>query len=273
MSSKIYKKNGKLILIIVSVLSIAVLIFSIYEIYEWKIESNKLENQVEDIYEIVQPIEKVSENLENVNPPEEGQEENPYWDYVKMPLINVDFTELKKINPETKGWIQVAGTNINYPFVQHSDNNFYLTHSFDKSKNKAGWVFLDSRNNIESFDQNTIIYAHGRADLVLFGTLKYLTKTDWINNKDNYIIKMATESGSSLWQIFSVYRIPTTSDYLRTEFDNEDEYKLFLEYLKGRSIHDFTVELNKNDKILTLSTCYNKTDKVVMHAKLILSGN
>ena len=55
-----------------------------------------------------------------------------------MNLINVDFNELKKINSNTKGWIQVNGTNINYPFVQAKDNKFYLTHSFDKSYNSAG---------------------------------------------------------------------------------------------------------------------------------------
>lgn len=89
-----------------------------------------------------------------------------------MNLINVDFNELKKFNSNTKGWIQVNGTNINYPFVQAKDNKFYLTHSFDKSYNSAGWVFLDYRNNINELSKNTIIYAHGRLDTTMFGSLK-----------------------------------------------------------------------------------------------------
>ena len=44
-------------------------------------------------------------------------------------MLNVDFSELKKINNNVKGWVQVNGTNINYPFVQSNNNKYYLTHS------------------------------------------------------------------------------------------------------------------------------------------------
>lgn len=60
-----------------------------------------------------------------MNPPEEKLN-NPYWDYIKMNLINVDFAQLKAQNNDTAGWIQVNGTNINYPFVQTTDNSYYL---------------------------------------------------------------------------------------------------------------------------------------------------
>lgn len=46
-----------------------------------------------------------------------------------MNMLNVDFSELKKINNNVKGWIKVNGTNINYPFVQSNNNKYYLTHS------------------------------------------------------------------------------------------------------------------------------------------------
>ena len=40
--------------------------------------------------------------------------------------------------------------------------------------------------------------------------------------------------------------------------------------IKDRSIYDFNVELDANDKILTLSTCSNGNDqRLVVHAKLI----
>ena len=82
---------------------------------------------------------------------------------------------------------------------------------------------------------------------------------------------MSTETENTLWQVFSVYRIPTTSDYLQIKFYSDDEYTRFLEKLKNRSVFDFNTTLTKDDKIITLSTCYNDNDKVVMHAKLIKS--
>ncbi len=167
------------------------------------------------------------------------------------------------------GWIQVLGTNINYPFVQHNDNEYYLDHSFKREKNGAGWVFLDSRNNIENLDKNTIIYAHGRIDSIMFGTLKNITKSSWYENKDNHIIRMSTEKHNTLWQVFSVYHIKTTSDYIVNNFNNDSSYNNFLKLIKERSIYKFDVDLNSNDNVLTLSTCYSKSERVVMHAKLI----
>ena len=68
------------------------------------------------------------------------------------------FDDLQKKNPDVIGWITIYGTNIDYP-VLHSkeDNDFYLNHSFDRSSSKAGWVFADFRNKIDSTDKNMII--------------------------------------------------------------------------------------------------------------------
>lgn len=186
-----------------------------------------------------------------------------------MNLISVNFDELLKLNNETKGWIQVNGTNINYPFVQTNNNDYYLTHSYNKSYNQAGWVFMDYRNDTENLDRNTILYAHGMNNQTMFGSLRNILSSSWYNNTDNHIIKLSTPTENTLWQVFSVYHIPTTNDYIQTEFATDEEYQTFLDMLKGRSAVEFDTTVNATDKILTLSTCYNKTDKVVMHAKLI----
>ena len=39
--------------------------------------------------------------------------------------------------------------------------------------------------------------------------------------------------------------------------------------LINRSSHNFNTSVSENDNVLTLSTCYNDDDKVVLHAKLI----
>lgn len=260
------KKNKYLIPFIL--LCIFTLSFSIYNIIIWKIDSNDTNKQIEKIKDIIKVEEtKDNEKTEIINQSENIPKSNPYWDYIKMNMIDINFNELKKINNDVKGWIKVNGTNINYPFVQSSDNKYYLSHSFDKSYNKAGWLFLDYRNNINN-NKNTIIYAHGRTDKTMFGSLKTVLTNNWLSNTNNHIIKISTEKENTLWQIFSVYRIPTTSDYLQTDFNNENEYLDFLNMIKNRSFYNFITEINSEDKILTLSTCHNK-DKIVVHAKLI----
>ena len=103
----------------------------------------------------------------------------------------------------------------------------------------------------------------------MFGSLKKVLSNEWLNNSNNYIIKISTEKGNSLWQIFSIYHIPTTSDYLETNFSSDTEYLDFLNMLLTRSAYKFNASINSNDNILTLSTCYNNSDKMVVHAKLI----
>ena len=270
---KIKIKWKNIILILITITSIITLLISIFNIIKWKIDSNKTNYEITNIQENIN-VEEIqdTENTEIIEPVIEVPKENPYWDYINMNMINVDFNGLKRTNPDVVGWLKVNGTNINYPFVQSSDNDYYLTHSFNKSYNGGGWVFLDYRNNGTN-NKNTIIYAHGRSDKTMFGTLKNVLNNGWLNNTNNYVIKISTETENSLWQIFSVYRIPTTSDYLQTNFNDETEYQNFLDIIKDRSSHNFDTNVVSTDNILTLSTCYNNSDKMVVHAKLIKKEN
>lgn len=262
-------KKKNVFLIFLFILAFFCFIFSFIKIIKWKIDSNNTNAQIKNLTNIADI--KEDENIDNVKlfNNEDKKENDYYWDYIKLNLINVNFDELKKINDNVAGWIQVNGTIINYPFVQAKDNDFYLVHSFDKSYNEAGWVFLDYRNNINELDKNTIIYAHGREDNTMFGSLKNILKSNWVKDKDNFVIKLSTKNENSLWQVFSIYRIPTTNDYLRVTFNNDDDFLNFSNMLLSRSNYNFNTSINGNDKILTLSTCYNLKDKVVLHAKLI----
>lgn len=257
-------------LALVFLIFLIILIIAIVNISKWLIDSNNNKKQTKEIEENVEVNEvQDSNNTEIIKVEEEIPKENPYWDYIKMNLIDVDFAELKNINTETKGWLQVKGTNVNYPFVQANDNDFYLNHTFNKSYNDAGWVFLDYRNNIENFNKNTIIYAHGRLDDSMFGSLRRILNSGWLNNTNNHVIKLSTEYENTLWQVFSVYRIPTTSDYIKVNFDSDKSFVEFANMLINRSAYNFNTTINENDLILTLSTCYDDNDKVVLHAKLI----
>lgn len=266
------KKKRRIKKKILVLILLCALIYSGYNIYNWKKDSNNTQEQAEQYSNQVEIAEIVdNENTQIVESDEE--ETNPYWDYIKMNLLDVDFTELEKINKDVKGWIQVNGTNINYPFVQTSNNDYYLTHSFNRDYNSAGWIFMDYRNNINNLEKNTILYGHSRLDKTMFGSLKNLLKSDWYNDKNNHIIKLSTNNTNTLWQVFSVYHIEDTSDYIKTDFKSDEEFQEFAQKLKNRSVYDFNTTVSKNDKILTLSTCYKNNNRMVMHAKLIKYEN
>lgn len=271
----VVKKKKKLILkkwIRVTLLIVFLIIFSlsIFKLFLWKQDGNKIKNIEEKIIKDAKPTEKksIQENTEIINPPDD--KDNDYWNYIKMDMLSVNFEELKKKNKDTVGWIKVEGTNINYPVVQTNNNDYYLNHSYDKTNNKAGWVFADYRNDLNTFDKNTIIYGHGRVDTTMFGSLKNILKSSWYNNKNNHIIKFSTPRENTLWQVFSVYTIEAESYYITTQFPSNNDFLDFANTLKKRSTVDFSAIPNANDKILTLSTCKDsKGKRVVMHAKLI----
>lgn len=176
---------------------------------------------------------------------------------------------LKSKNIDTIGWIKVNNTNIDYPFVQSKDNNYYLTHNFNKKKTLAGWIFLDKRNNKNLNDKNNIIYGHSRKDKSMFGTLKDTLNKKWYKDKDNLIIKITTETKEYNYEVFSIYTIEKENYYLQTNFKSEKKYKTFINILKERSIYNFKINLDNTTSILTLSTCYKDNQRVVVHAKLI----
>ena len=135
--------------------------FSLYNIIKWNIDARKTNEQIDNL----KTITKIEEVKDNENTEIIGKNidyADPYWDYIKYDLINVNFDDLLEQNDETVAWIQVKGTNINYPVVRASNNDYYLTHSFNKYYNEAGWVFMDYRNT--GNEKNTIIYAHARLD-------------------------------------------------------------------------------------------------------------
>ena len=263
------KKNTTWIFVILFSIFISIIVFCLIKIFIWGKDNKDTSKVINDITNAVNvTLRDDDDNTELVNDTNE-EETSDYWYYIKFPLIDVDITELKEKNSDTVGWINVNNTNINYPFVQTKDNSYYLNHSFDKKYNEAGWVFLDYRNNNDLNNKNTILYAHSRLDKTMFGSLSKVLKSSWYNNKDNHIIRLSTDTENTLWQIFSVYKIPEESYYITTNFNNNEEYNKFLNTIKQRSIHNFNTNLDTNDKILTLSTCYSDTERTVVHAKLI----
>lgn len=261
------KHNHVIKYILYVVILVLVVIFGIsgYKIISWKIDNNKTQELIDDLEKSV----KVKNTTgENVIPTVDISDET--FPYLMMDFIDVDIDKLKKDNKETVGWIQVAGTKVNYPFVQTKDNDYYLNHSIDGTVNEAGWIFLDTRNKLWN-QKNTIIYGHGRLNKTMFGSLNDILDNGWTKNKDNFVIKISTENENTLWQIFSVYHMANQKnpDYSQIYFKDNNEYKNFINKLKNRSMYDFKTSVSENDTIITLSTCYSNDEKMVVHARLI----
>lgn len=244
-------KFSRVLLFIFRIICIIVMLYSGYRIYIWhkeNVENDKLKNSFSDVV-----VEAFSDDRTKNN-------------------LDINFEELLKRNPETVGWVKVNNTNINYPIVQHSDNDYYLTHNFENNYNSSGWVYLDYRNNFENLDPNTIVYGHNRWNDSMFGTLKNALETSWCDNLDNRYIYFSTLSNKYVAQIFSVYKIDVNNLTVPNDFSSTEEYQNYLTEITNLSYYDFNTPVSTDDKILTLYTCDNNSAyRVIVHAKIMES--
>ena len=280
---KISKQNKKISFAIVGT-TFAIYLVCVFLISRWYVQGLKIKYLSNDIINSTDIIEKEDKDNNNQTVPEPEPEEpsdntsennapvyypNDYWDYMNVPFMEVNFTELLKKNPDTVGWIKVDGTKVNYPIVQAEDNDYYLSHAFNKRSNAGGWVFADYRVDFKDFGRNTIIYGHNMNNKTMFGSIPNMLYSGYLNNSSNYYIKISTPTSNSTWKVFSIYTIEPEVYYLKTNFRTEP-YDKFLSTIKGRSIYDFGIDVTTDDKILTLSTCDNTgTKRVAVHAKMI----
>ncbi len=248
---------------------------NIYNNYKDSEKSNKIEKDLQSIMNI-KPIKETNENdneqtIEYIEPNDNDLNQlktttTSIYD-IKYKMM---FDELKEINNDTVGWLKVNNTNIDYPVVKYEDNDFYLKNDYYKNSNRHGWIFMDYRNDPINLNRNTIIYGHNLANQKMFGTLRYALNKSWYKKTNNQIITFNTTKENLKWQIFSIYKVPVTTDYLKTVFNSDEDYLEFIKMITERSIYDFKVDFDASDIILTLSTCSNGNDqRLVVHAKLI----
>lgn len=250
-----------------TIICIIAIIFSFITLYDWEKDNQKIEELNEEIANSIE-LKPIEEHGELINPPEDTQSD--YWYFVEQPFYDIDFTSLQKKNDDTIAFIHMENTNINYPIVQTTNNDYYLTHAFDKSYNNAGWVYMDYENLVNFQSDNTVIYGHGRLDKTVFGSLKYTLTKDWQANIENYVIWISTPNENMVYQIFSVYTIESESYYIKTSFESLEEKQEWINTMVSRNTTGQAVGASVNDKILTLSTCLNDNGgRIVVQAKLI----
>lgn len=262
-----YKYKGKpIITVILLIISLSCYLMCVYISSRWYVQNLKLKHLSNDILnstEILENEKKEIISTDNYTPDSNDK-------YPSISFLSVDFKELLEKNNETVAWIKVNNTNVNQSVVQHNDNEYYLSHDFNKKKSYAGWVYGDFRDDFNYYGKNTIIYAHNMNNRTMFGSLIWCLKESWYKNEENQFIKLSSPRVNTIWKIFSIYTIEPEVYYLKTYFNDDSEYQSFLNTLKERSIHNFNEELDIDNKILTLSTCSDDGKKrVVIHAKLI----
>lgn len=168
-------------------------------------------------------------------------------------MPEVDFEALREINPNIVAWIHLEGTPISYPVVQGQDNEFYLNHLFDGTRNAAGTLFVDSRNAPDFTDRNTIIYGHNMRDGSMFAVLEEFSSQEFF--EQNSRMFLLTPEGSYLIYLFAGYRANVHANSWQRSFADADEFEKWIREAKRQSDFTSEVEVTESDLVVTLSTC------------------
>ena len=218
---------------IVNIVLILIIFICIYNISEKLIEYNKADNSYEKIR-----VEKEEENLYD-----------KYEDY--------------------RGWIKIDNTNINYPIVQGKDNSFYLDKDINKNYLSSGSIFMNYLNHGFN-DENTVLFGHHMRNKTMFAQLNKYKEKEFFYGDNDIVIEVENDKVLK-YKVFSAYVTDSKDNYIKTNFDDKDQYKEFLEDIKNKSQYKSDIDVNENDKIITLSTCsYEFNDaRMVVHGKLL----
>lgn len=181
--------------------------------------------------------------------------------------INEEYAAYYDANPDFVGWININGTNVDYPVVQGDDNEFYLHHNFNGEDEFAGTIFTDfeGRFGPSEMPNNTILYGHNMLYKYKFAALNnYNNNIEFL--KETPVIDFNTLYQDNRYKIFSVFIINTNDehgevfDYTKyVYFKSSDEFYDYIKEVMDRSKYTTGVDVEYGDELLTLSTCDGTT--------------
>lgn len=174
--------------------------------------------------------------------------------------------ELQKENKDIVAYIEIDGTNISYPVVQTSDNDYYLFKNYKKQYSQDGSIFLDKDVNLSMPSCNFLMYGHNNQNGNMFSDLLKFRDESYYNQHKK--IRFITNSEEAEYEIMSVFfsRVYFKSEknvfryYYFVNAGSKEEFDEYVRSSKKASIYDTGVTAEYGDQLITLSTCSYHTE-------------
>lgn len=249
----------KIIFYILIFIFLSIFIVSGIQIYRIQSEYSRGVKEYNTLFD--QAVVKEPDNPKGTVGTEDIKSNNPLG-------FNIDYDALYALNNDYIGWIYIPDTEITYPLVAYTDNDYYLHRTFSKEYNFAGTLFLDYLTNTLSHD-NVIIYGHRMNNGSMFADLqKYLDQPFYEEHKNVYIF---TKDEILIYEVFSSRIVGLEDDCYTVGFPSSDYFNSWVKDMKSRSRYPTTHTPILNNSVLTLSTCVknNETSRIVIEAQLV----
>ncbi len=187
--------------------------------------------------------------------------------------VPVDFAKLKKANPHIYAWINIENANVDYPILQHpEDNSYYLKRTVNGQRSAYGSIYTEDYNSKDFSDFNTLIYGHNMKNGTMFGSLKKFRDASFF--KENRYINVYMENRILRYEIFAAYTWDNSHILASWNFDLKENRAEYLQQIYAvrdmNSQISSDIKVTSNDKIITLSTCMNDKSKRFLVAGVLI---
>ncbi len=191
-------------------------------------------------------------------------EEEP--DEITIPFV-YNHQALLDINSDGLGFLYVPSVDIRLPIAQTTDNDFYLTHTFDKTYNGNGCLFVDYRIKDKLKATHVLIYGHNMNSGAMFGSLSRYQNPGFYQTEGNDVFYIYTEDVIRKYKIFTVYVTDPISDTFTFNFSNLAGLREYAKNVQAESLYNTGVDVSNTTQVVTFSTCTNNSKQ-----RLIVSG-
>lgn len=179
-----------------------------------------------------------------------------------------EMAELYAENPDIVGWIQIEGTEIDYPVMYTpQDGQFYLYRNFEGEEDptQEGCLFVDEHCSVDPRSTNLLIHGHNMKNGTMFHTLINYKDEDFY--KQHPVITYKTLYEQQEYEIAYVFlsKVYNVEDnvwkfYKFYEAENAEQYDDFTAHCKELELYDTGVTAQYDDDLITLTTCEYSTD-------------
>ena len=182
--------------------------------------------------------------------------------------MELDFPTLKRINPDTVGWIRLADTPIDYPIVQERQGDYYLTHNFSREESRHGAICLDGNPSFVFPDKRNRLRGHNMTDGSMFRALTaYLDPAFCAAHPS---IALFTESGAYTAQIWAVLRVPYEEEYLSLVPEEPLAFAKWRSVIKKRSVCRTELIPEIDDNTIVFCTCETEGEDGLAHGDVLV---
>lgn len=237
-SGKKLTKAGRRFFQIILIAALCVAGYSGYQLFAGIKEYRDSQNAYAELAAAVETVPEASAAAEDPLPDE---------------VTRADFTKLAEINPDVAGWLTLPDSEIDYPIVQGTDNEYYLEHLFDGTVNHSGCIFIDYTNSPGFTDRNTVMYAHHMRNGSMFADVEKYREQDWYDG--HKVLYLQTPDAICQLEPFAGILTDGAAGYVQISFESDEAFNAYVQDKIDQSTFTSAVTVSSEDQIVTLSTC------------------